>query len=198
MGGTTALDELVAAVDGVLVRGLSDLDAVEAMRPAVATMVARAGELPDAVRTSPDGQALGHLLHDDPDGRFHVITVVFPSGTSSGIHEHGCWGVIGYIAGLDEETKYERVDGGAGPDGCDLVERTRVLNEPGTVSRLLPPDEMFHRVRNPGESDGVSLHVLCHSPATHPHRYWHRDERRLVPFPFTVHAGGVLRAEVQW
>jgi predicted metal-dependent enzyme (double-stranded beta helix superfamily) len=198
MTRTNAVAELVDAVDAVLARGLDDADAVEAMRPAMAALIARADELPIEARTSPDGIALGRLLHDDPAGRYHVMTVVFPPGTSSGVHEHGCWGLIGYVAGLDEETKYVRVDGGDGPLDCELEERERVLNQPGTVSRLLPPDEMFHRVRNPGEVDGVSVHILCHSPATHPHRYWHREERRLLPFPFKVMDGGILRAEVQW
>jgi len=199
-GGTTAISELVASVDAVLAQGWPDDEAVEAMRPALAAFVARAqaGDVPRELCESADGAALGHLLHEDPDGRYHVITVVFPSGTTSGVHEHGCWGLIGYIAGLDEETKYQRVDGGDGPDGCELVEVDRELHQPGTMSRLMPPDEMFHRVRNPGDGDGVSVHILCHGPATHPHRYWHRDERRLLPFPFKVMDGGIVRAEVSW
>jgi predicted metal-dependent enzyme (double-stranded beta helix superfamily) len=195
---TDPVTELVAAVDGVLARGEADDVAVELMRPAMEQLLARAHELPDPVCRSADGAAVGHLLHDDPDGRYHVITVVFPPGTSSGVHEHGCWGLIGYIAGLDEETKYQRTDGGDGPDGCELAEVARVLNEPGTISRLMPPDEMFHRVRNPGDVDGVSIHILCHGPETHPHRYWQRDERRLLPFPFKVLDGGMVRAEVAW
>jgi len=197
-----AIEELAAAVDAALAAPGADADAgaaaTDTMRPALARFLARFDELPERVRTSPDGVAAGHLLYDDPDGRYHVITVVFPPGTTSGVHEHGCWGLIGYVAGLDEETKYRRVDGGDGPDGCDLEEWARVLNEPGTISRLLPPDEMFHRVRNPGDVDGVSVHILCHSPATHPHRYWHREQRTLLPFPFHVTDDGLVRAEVTW
>jgi predicted metal-dependent enzyme (double-stranded beta helix superfamily) len=189
--------ELVEAVDAVLARGLSDTDAVDAMRPAMARLLDRRDELPAAACRTADGQAGGHLLHVDPAGRYHVMTVVFPPGTSSGIHEHGCWGIIGYVAGLDEETKYARVDGGDGGDGCVLEELARVSNDPGTISRLLPPGEMFHRVRNPGDTDGVSLHVLCHTPEAHPHRYYDRESKRLLPFPFRV-SDGLVRAEVQW
>src|SRR5262249_15542167 len=73
--------------------------------PAMDRFLARADELPrTASQPDADGGAIGHLLHADPDERFHVLSVVFPPGTSSGTHEHGCWGIIGYVAGLDEET----------------------------------------------------------------------------------------------
>src|SRR5581483_2405372 len=45
----------------------------------------------------------------DPHGRFHVLAFVFPGGTSSGVHHHCCWGVIGYLQGSDEETRYRAV-----------------------------------------------------------------------------------------
>jgi len=186
---------------------LDDLDdaaqarVVTALEPAMARYLERVGaapgELPDAARApGPDGGAVGHLLHSDPDGRFHILAVVFPPGTSSGIHEHGCWGVIGYVAGLDEETRFSRTDGGDGAESCVLDEVARTVHEPGTVVRLLPPVEMHHRVRNPGRVDGVSVHVLCRLPETHPHRFYDREEHRLVPYPFRVGPGDLVHAEV--
>ena len=129
--------------------------------------------------------------------RFHILSVVFPPGTSSGTHEHGCWGIIGYVAGLDEETRYRRVDGGTGDEGCVLEEVERVVHDPGTVSRLLPPDEMHHRVRNPGTVNGVSVHVLCRLPESHPHKFYDREHHRLLPYPFRVLPDALVRAEVE-
>jgi predicted metal-dependent enzyme (double-stranded beta helix superfamily) len=195
--------ELVHAVEAVLARFPDEADvdevaAVTALEPAMARFLERAHELPDAARVpDDDGGAIGHLLHADPGERFHILSVVFPPGTSSGVHEHGCWGVIGYVAGLDEETRYRRVDGGTGDDGCVLEEVDRTVHEPGTVSRLLPPNEMHHRVRNPGEVHGVSVHVLCKLPESHPHKFWDREHRRLLPYPFTVLPGGRVRADVE-
>lgn len=192
-----ALDELVAAVAGALDGGLGEEASVEAMRPAMERFLGAAdGVLTAAQCSGVDGAAAGHLLHEDPAGRFHVMTVVFPPGTSSGVHEHGCWGIIGYLRGLDEEARYRRVDGGEGAEGVVLEKLDEATHRPGEVSRLLPPDEMFHRVRNPGTEDGVSVHVLCMGPESHPHRYWDRDARRLVPFPFRRTAGDVIRAEL--
>ena len=118
---TDVVAELADAVAAVLDRGLSEEETIAAMRPAMDRLLARADELPaDASLPDADGGAIGHLLHADPDERFHILSVVFPPGTSSGTHEHGCWGIVGYVAGLDEETRYRRVDGGRGDDGCVL------------------------------------------------------------------------------
>ena len=193
----TTIHDLAAAVADALDRGLDGEEAVEAMRPAMRAFLDVAeSELTDTQRAGVDGGAAGHLLYEDPAERFHIISVVFPPGTSSGIHEHGCWGIIGYLQGLDEEASYRRVDGGEGADDVVLEKVAEVTHQPGEVSRLLPPDEMFHRVRNPGVEDGVSIHVLCMGPESHPHRYWDRDARRLLPFPFRKMDGGVVRAEV--
>lgn len=193
------VEELARATGAVLDRELPEADALESLWPSMERFLTRVDELSDAVRQpDDDGGAIGHLLHTDPAGRFHIISVVFPPGTSSGVHEHGCWGLIGYVDGLDEETRYRRVDGGTSDDSCVLEEVERVVHEPGTISRLLPPNEMHHRVRNPGTVDGVSVHVLCRLPESHPHKFYDRERHRLLPFPFRVLPGGRVRADVEF
>jgi len=153
---TDALDNLVAAVhDPIPAFGRADLD----------------------------GAAVGNLLYADPDGRFHVLAVVFPEGTSSGVHHHGCWGVIGYLEGGDEETRYASIsDDGA---VAALEETSRLVWHQGDITYLLPEDgDGWHRVRNPGPGPAVSVHVLCMTPADHPHRYWDRATGSVTPFPF--------------
>jgi predicted metal-dependent enzyme (double-stranded beta helix superfamily) len=194
-----AVDELADAVAAVLDRNLSEADSIAEMWPGMERFLARAHELPaEASQSDADGGAIGHLLYEDPVGRFHILSVVFPSGTTSGTHEHGCWGLIGYVAGVDEETRYRRVDGGTGDERCVLEEVDRVVHEAGTISRLLPPEEMHHRVRNPGSADGVSVHVLCRLPESHPHKFYDREHHRLLPYPFRRLPGDLVRADVEF
>src|SRR5262249_36138507 len=142
-----AIEELAGAVADVLDRELTEEESIAAMRPAMDRFLSRADELPaGASQPDADGGAIGHLLHADPGGRFPLLSAVSPPGRGSGTQEPGCWGITGYVAGLDEEPRSRRIDGGAGDDGCVLEEVDRVVHEPGTVSRLLPPDEMHHRV----------------------------------------------------
>jgi 3-mercaptopropionate dioxygenase len=190
---TAALDALVAAVDAALADPAlaSDRARAEALRPAMASLLAAEDPIPPAAEEPFAGGAVGNLLHADPGGRYHVLAVVFPEGTSSGVHHHGCWGVIGYLRGGDEETRYLEVDGTPQED-------TRHVWHQGDVTYLLPEEgEGWHRVRNPGPGTGVSVHVLCRTPADHPHRYWDRDGGRPLDFPFVEVAPGRWVARVE-
>jgi len=162
------------------------------MRPAMAALLADPDPIPADAREPLDGAAVGNLLHLDTAGRFHVLAVVFPEGTSSGIHHHGCWGVIGYLNGSDEETRYREGEPGGPP-----VETSRHRWTAGDITYLLPPDDGWHRVRSAGPGDGVSVHVLCRTPADHPHRFYDRTSGTVMPYPFVEVAPGRWRAEVR-
>lgn len=188
-----ALAGLVEATEAALASGATEPAMCDAIRPAMAALLADP-DIEDWAREPLDGQAVGNLLHADEDGRFHILAVVFPEGTSSGVHHHGCWGVIGYLEGGDEETRYRplRDDG----DSAELEEASRHVWHTGDVTYLLPPDDGWHRVRNPGPGTGVSIHVLCKLPADHPHRYWDRDTNHVSDFPFVEEAPGRWRARL--
>ncbi|HEX2850603.1 MAG TPA: hypothetical protein VHN98_08620 [Acidimicrobiales bacterium] len=193
---TPALGALVAAVDAALAdRTLAgDSDRARAMGPAMAALLADPDPIPAWAEEAYEGGAVGNLLHADPAGRYHVLAVVFPEGTSSGTHFHGCWGVIGYLRGGDEETRYTEVSG-------EPEEFGRHVFHQGDVTYLLPDpaggEGCWHRVRNPGPGAGVSVHVLCRTPAEHPHLYWDRSKRRSLPFPFVEKAPGRWIATVE-
>jgi predicted metal-dependent enzyme (double-stranded beta helix superfamily) len=185
-----ALDALVAAVDSALRAGGTEREMCAAMTPAMAALLAAGGDAVPAWAKEPwEGGAVGNLLHADPDGRFHVLAVVFPDGTSSGVHHHGCWGVIGYLEGGDEETRYD--------DSLAEVERRQW--QEGDVAYLLPSEgEGWHRVRCiAGDGrPGVSIHVLCRTPAEHPHRFYDRSTGRILDFPFVEVAPNRWRAQL--
>jgi predicted metal-dependent enzyme (double-stranded beta helix superfamily) len=159
---------------------------MEHWSPARRGLAAAGDALPERYTQPCDGRACGHLLYTDPQGEFFVISVVFPSGTSSGVHYHGAWGVIGILAGTDEETKYVR---DADPEtvgvgqSCELRQSEKLYSPAGTISYLLPPLEGFHRVKAVGEETGVSLHILGGTPDTHPHFFCNGETKTLTDFP---------------
>jgi predicted metal-dependent enzyme (double-stranded beta helix superfamily) len=189
--------DLARAVDAALTDpSLPHDDArTHAMRPAMAALLAHPDPLPEWAYEPWEGGAVGNLLHDDVESRFHILSVVFPEGTSSGVHFHGCWGLIGYLRGGDEETRYEEQSRHG--DTAALTEASRHIWHQGDITALLPPHDGWHRVRNPGPGTGVSIHVLCMSPADHPHEYWRRDDGRVFPFPFEERAPGRWVARVE-
>lgn len=181
---SSALSDLVAAVEAALDDpGLADDAArTDQFRDAMAALLADPDPLPEWAYEPLDGGAVGNLVHVDEQSRFHILAVVFPEGTSSGVHFHGCWGLIGYLRGGDEETRYApRVAQG---ERLELDEVSRHVWHQGDITALLPPADGWHRVRNPGPGDGVSVHVLCMTPGEHPHEYWRRDDGKVLPFPF--------------
>src|SRR5439155_4027123 len=132
-----ALDALVVAVERALGDPAlpDDRARADAIRPAMVELVHAGDAIPDAACESLDGAAVGNLLYADPAGRFHVLAVVFPEGTSSGVHHHGCWGVIGYLEGGDEETRYAPLsDDGA---RASLEEASRHVWHQGDITYLL-------------------------------------------------------------
>ena len=195
---TRALEALIAATERALVdEALTDDRArAEVVAPALGSLLADPNPIPEDAYLPLDGAAVGNLLHADPAGRFHILAVVFPEGTSSGVHHHGCWGVIGYLRGSDEETRYRCLSDQG--DRAELEEVARHRWQRGDITFLLPPDEGWHRVRSAGPGDGVSVHVLCKTPIDHPHRFWDRRTSAVHPYPFHEVAPGRWRSEVAW
>jgi 3-mercaptopropionate dioxygenase len=188
---TYGLKDLVADVSRA-VRGAADDEArCAAITPHLRRWMDQPDPLPEDYAQPCDGNACGHLLYTDPEGEFFVISVVFPQGTSSGVHYHGSWGVIGILSGVDEETKYARDDEPANVaigQPCELRSVDKVHSPPGTITYLRPPLEGFHRVRAVGEETGVSLHILGGTPESHPHFFCHGETKTLVDFPM----GGII------
>ncbi len=183
---TPALQDLVEAATAALDADLADeRTRCDTMRGAMAALLAAPDAVPEHACASLEGNAVGNLLYADPDGRFHILAVVFPEGTSSGVHHHGCWGVIGYFRGGDEETRYAGSDAPHEHDTAELAEVSRFVWHQGDITYLLPDEgDGWHRVRNPGPGDGVSIHVLCMTPSDHPHLFWDRSTRVIAGYPF--------------
>jgi predicted metal-dependent enzyme (double-stranded beta helix superfamily) len=184
--------DLQALVDDVtrIVRAEPNADArCDKITPHLRRWMDQPDPLPVQYTIPCDGRACGHLLYTDPEGEYFIISVVFPQGTSSGVHYHGAWGIIGILAGTDEETKYARDDS---PDdiaigqGCELRTVDKIYSPAGTITYLRPPREGFHRVRAAGDETGVSLHILGGTPDTHPHFFCDGDTKKLVDFPMST------------
>jgi len=185
---TYTLQDLAADVQRMVDEHPDARDRAKAIAPYLERWMAYPDLAPEQ-RVPCDGRACGHLLHTAGDGSFFIISVVFPPGTSSGVHYHGSWGVIGVLSGVDEETKYVRPEGPPEPsvdEACELQQTAKQHFPPGSITYLLPPDEGYHRVRAVGEETGVSLHILGGTPETHPHLLCHPETRRLVDFPMAA------------
>ena len=109
--------------------------------------------LPDFCAQPHDKYYQQYLLHADPLERFSVVSFVWGIGQQTPIHDHGVWGLIGMLRGMESEQRYRRNDEGKwGVDGGEMTLR------PGDVQCITPSTGDVHRVRN-GDPDGVSISI---------------------------------------
>jgi predicted metal-dependent enzyme (double-stranded beta helix superfamily) len=100
------------------------------------------------------------LLYRAKDRSLSVFSLVIPPGSTTPVHDHLAWGLIGLYKGNQEETVYRRVDSGDAEGHAQLqVTEVRSL-QPGDIYRLLPPDGDIHAVKTTSQSASVSIHIL--------------------------------------
>jgi 3-mercaptopropionate dioxygenase len=98
-----------------------------------------------------------YLLHLSPDCGWSLVSFVWPAGSSTPVHDHGCWGVVGVYQGEETEIGFLVAgDREAGP--VTLEPGSSRTMRPGDVATLLPPDDV-HRVSNEGDGTAISIHV---------------------------------------
>lgn len=160
------LREFVAAVQEIRDRTTHDRrETLSQLEPYFLDLLVQSGWLPaefaEPNPTSAMGGGIGQwLLYRSQDRSLTVFSLVIPPGSTTPVHDHLAWGLIGLYRGEQEETVYRLVDRGdtAGQADLDVVE-VRSL-QPGDTYRLLPPDGDIHAVKTTSVTASVSIHVL--------------------------------------
>jgi len=126
--------------------------------------------LPSALFQEPLRDPVRLLLH-----RSEVLTVfaiASPAGFVSKVHDHGAWGVVGQVSGVETEDVYRARTGDvamAGENrplvGLEHVSSARLL--PGELVSIVPPDRDIHEVRTSLAGPSVSLHAFVRDPLSH-------------------------------
>ena len=96
---------------------------------------------------SPDDY-VAHTLHDEPDGSFSIVALVWRPGQVTRIHDHVTWCTFAVIQGVEHEELFD--------DELNLVGRS--ANHVGDVSGFAPPGDI-HRVHNTGTETAISIHI---------------------------------------
>jgi predicted metal-dependent enzyme (double-stranded beta helix superfamily) len=143
------LPELLAAIDGMVRTGRSDLDR------ALADLLASAVAEPDLLHgrcCAPDPERYArHLLHGGPG--FSVLAIVWQPGQMSPVHSHRTWCALGVHRGTLTETLFHpTAEHGLHPVGCRQL-------HPGATSHSPATAAASHRVANLGTETAVSIHA---------------------------------------
>lgn len=97
------------------------------------------------------------LLYEDPDYGFVINAVVRTLDRRRGIHDHAhAWTAYGLVDGVEELTRYRRVDGGSREGYAEIELESTVFGGRGTVD-LVPPFGIH--AENGGKDRSVAIIV---------------------------------------
>lgn len=116
-------------------------------------LIAHDDWLPDAFAQPHPARYQQYLLHCDSRERFSVVSFVWGPGQSTPIHDHGVWGLVGVLRGVEKVERFTRAGNALVSQGTDLLHE-------GAVDAVSPRIGDVHRVSN-GRDDApsISIHV---------------------------------------
>lgn len=155
---TYSVEEFAGAVERIMAEAPDRLNAVRAIQPLLAQLLARPDLLDDRYKVvTPEGR-VRYTFYQSEDGRLTIGGPIFEAGRPTVVHNHNTWGVIGIYRGKQRTTRYQRVDDGSAPGRATLVQTSDEVLGPGSIYSLLPPDDI-HRIEAIG-GPSLSIHVL--------------------------------------
>ncbi len=159
------LRAFVATVRATLAQETDPTVVVEQLRPAFARLLELDGWLPKEFsrpyHKSGMGGGIGqYLLFRAADRSLTLFSLVVPSGSSTPVHDHLAWGLVGLYRGEQREEMYALESGQveAGTARLRLVEERTVHT--GDFYALLPPTGDIHRVTTTSATPSISIHLL--------------------------------------
>jgi predicted metal-dependent enzyme (double-stranded beta helix superfamily) len=102
-------------------------------------------------------------LYRSPDRAFLIQAYFWEPRTTSAVHDHGSWGIVGALIHPIRERKYRRLDDGKTDGRAELEELSRTWIQPGNTTYVLPLDAGIHLMEAPAEKGAVSLSIYGRS-----------------------------------
>lgn len=99
-----------------------------------------------------------YLLDEDEDHGFALYAITWLPGMRVAPHNHTTWACIAAAQGAEENSLYERTDGGTQAGSASIVQRDTRIVSPGSGGLALLPDDI-HAVRIAGDEPTIHLHL---------------------------------------
>lgn len=167
---TPEIRELVEETRRLCHHIADDAERVEALKPAFSKLLSSEGWLPEEYgspdETSGMGGGIGqYALYRAEDGSLTLFSLVIPAGSSTPVHDHLAWGLIGVYRGEQQEKIYARLDDGSDESHADLEVSKELHVKQGEFYALLPPADDIHYVTTVSDGASVSIHLLANDTA---------------------------------
>jgi predicted metal-dependent enzyme (double-stranded beta helix superfamily) len=177
---TAVVRQFVADVQAAIGAADSPREAIAAIRPAFAALLADPDWLPDAYRADAPESGMGGgigqwLLYRAEDGSLSLFSLVVPPGSQTPVHDHLAWGLVGLYRGTQDEEIYTRRG-----NRLELKEQRALC--PGDFYDLIPPQDDIHRVRTTSAETSVSIHLLTNDTGCVWRHAYDPDSGEAKPF----------------
>lgn len=150
---TYALGDFVHDLDRLVESGCQDpMKTAREARPMLEELISDGGWCATANLTLPETE-VRRLLYRHPAGAYTVSAMVFGPGSTTPVHDHDTWGLVGVWQGEEREERFGR------PGNAPLTLDQTTINRTGTVTMLVPPAEDIHRITNRTQGPAYSIHV---------------------------------------
>ena len=137
----------------------SDEDRIRRIHRKLRLLISSGPFLPPQARAGHADHYARHLLHRDARHRFVIVAMVWGPGQKTPVHDHSTWGVMGIVENELRIVNYD-VESGDTKGGAVELRESSVLEIPaGTVSYVLPPNDVIHVIENATDKPTITLHV---------------------------------------
>ncbi len=144
------------AVRTILAEETGEVAITRKVAEAVRELLSAPLVLPDAYRAPRDDHYVMYPLYVADDSSFSVASAVWNVGQQTPVHDHGVWGVVGIVEGIEREIRYVKPVSGA---GGALTELPNEDFSPGEVTICCTSDADIHAVSCASAIPCVGLHV---------------------------------------
>ena len=135
--------------------------AIDFIHPLFAEMLSEPDWLAEEHKAPLPGKFAQYMVYRKEDRSLSVMAMVVPTGTTTPVHDHLAWGLVGVYEGRQQETVYRRTDGAEDPTKAILVETERNVLNVGDITHLLPPEGDIHKIETISEDQpSISIHIL--------------------------------------
>jgi predicted metal-dependent enzyme (double-stranded beta helix superfamily) len=141
-------------LEDILERINEDRWRLEAIRPLVRKLLTSSDWLQiPALEPNPETGWEVLTLYDEPFFPLTVQLVAWKPGTTSAIHNHGCWGLVALLSGEEKNTFWQR----SGSRGDRISPNSDRLLTPGDILCLMP--DAIHHVEAMGDEPTISFNL---------------------------------------
>ncbi|MCG6136540.1 MAG: hypothetical protein MET45_18185 [Nostoc sp. LLA-1] len=183
------LSEFVATAKEIIASTRDDYtETLNTLEPYFAALLKKQHWLPENfAQPNPDsglGGGIGQwLLYRSQERNLTIFSLVIPPNSTTPVHDHLSWGLVGLYKGQQEETVYRRLDNAETEGFADLEVVGSYHVKRGDIYRLSPPDGDIHSVKATTVfAPSISIHVMSNDTGSILRNQYHPEQRSSKSF----------------